>query len=84
MKEKLSFVIPCYYSEKTIGDVLKRIIATVNEDGRYDYEIICVNDGSTDGTQCHLDKDCFIVRNSYTADKHFVYLLYFYLITLLT
>ena len=31
-----------------------------------------------------LDKDCFIVRNSYTADKHFVYLLYFYLITLLT
>jgi len=38
----------------------------------------------TDATQCHLDKDCFIVRNSYTADKHFVYLLYFYLITLLT
>lgn len=37
-----------------------------------------------DNTQCHLDKDCFIVRNSYTADKHFVYLLYFYLITLLT
>lgn len=35
-------------------------------------------------SQCHLDKDCFIVRNSYTADKHFVYLLYFYLITLLT
>ena len=37
-----------------------------------------------DFSQCHLDKDCFIVRNSYTADKHFVYLLYFYLITLLT
>ena len=37
-----------------------------------------------DEYQCHLDKDCFIVRNSYTADKHFVYLLYFYLITLLT
>ena len=37
-----------------------------------------------DKMQCHLDKDCFIVRNSYTADKHFVYLLYFYLITLLT
>lgn len=37
-----------------------------------------------DYEQCHLDKDCFIVRNSYTADKHFVYLLYFYLITLLT
>lgn len=40
--------------------------------------------GSRLNAQCHLDKDCFIVRNSYTADKHFVYLLYFYLITLLT
>ena len=59
MKEKLSFVIPCYYSEKTIGDVLKRIIATVNEDGRYDYEIICVNDGSTDGTYAVLREDVY-------------------------
>lgn len=42
------------------------------------------NKSNTGTAQCHLDKDCFIVRNSYTADKHFVYLLYFYLITLLT
>lgn len=45
---------------------------------------LCEAEVGTGKTQCHLDKDCFIVRNSYTADKHFVYLLYFYLITLLT
>ena len=47
------------------------------------YKLTYVKNGGVEA-QCHLDKDCFIVRNSYTADKHFVYLLYFYLITLLT
>lgn len=54
--EKISFVIPCYYSEKTVEDVIKRIIKTVMADGNYDYEIICVNDGSTDGTYAVLRK----------------------------
>lgn len=54
--KKLSFVIPCYYSEMTIKDVVKRIVDTVNKDGRYDYEIICVNDGSKDGTYAVLRK----------------------------
>lgn len=46
----LSFVIPCYRSEKTITSVVDKIIQTVTADGRYDYEIICVNDSSPDGT----------------------------------
>ena len=41
---KLSFVIPCYRSAQSIGDVIARIERTVEQDGRYDYEIICVND----------------------------------------
>ncbi len=49
-KPILSFVIPCYRSEHTISDVIDRIIATVNSDERYDYEIICVNDCSPDST----------------------------------
>lgn len=52
--EKISFVIPCYYSERTVGDVIKRIIKTVCNNGQYDYEIICVNDGSKDGTYAVL------------------------------
>lgn len=48
--KKLSFVIPCYRSEKTVGKVVQEIIDTVEADGRYSYEIICVNDHSPDNT----------------------------------
>ena len=48
--KKLSFVIPCYRSEHSVGNVIKDIVDTVESDGRYDYEIICVNDCSPDGT----------------------------------
>ena len=47
---KLSFVIPCYRSAASIGDVVARIKKTVEQDGRYEYEIICVNDYSPDNT----------------------------------
>lgn len=46
--EKISFVIPCYGSEKTIGIVVNEIIETVTSHGGYDYEIILVNDSSPD------------------------------------
>ena len=52
----LSFVIPCYRSEKTVGNVVERIIETVQKDGRFDYEIICVNDYSPDNTYQVLKK----------------------------
>lgn len=48
--DKLSFVIPCYSSENSIEQVVKNIILTVEKDGRYQYEVICVNDGSKDRT----------------------------------
>ena len=48
--DKLSFVIPCYKSSKMISSVIDRIIQTVKSDGRYTYEIICVNDCSPDDT----------------------------------
>ena len=44
--ELLSFVIPCYRSEKTIEKVINEIISVVGE--RADYEIIEVNDCSPD------------------------------------
>ena len=46
--EKISFVIPCYRSEHTIGAVVDEIEQTVTERGGYDYEIILVNDNSPD------------------------------------
>ena len=46
----VSFVIPCYCSEKTIGSVLDEIRGAMLGLAQYDYEVILVNDGSPDNT----------------------------------
>lgn len=46
--KKLSFIIPCYGSEKTVGIVIKEIDEIVSKNDKYDYEIIAVNDHSPD------------------------------------
>lgn len=51
MKEKVSFVIPCYNSTHTIANVVREIKEVMlGPMNKYDYEIILVNDGSPDGT----------------------------------
>lgn len=45
----VSFVIPCYRSEKTISSVVADIKKTITENTDYNYEIILVNDCSPDG-----------------------------------
>lgn len=49
-KEKISVVIPCYFAEKSIVQVVEETIAEFEKANRHDYEFILVNDGSTDGT----------------------------------
>ncbi|MBQ3479796.1 MAG: glycosyltransferase [Clostridia bacterium] len=44
----ISFVIPCYNSQSTIGDVLDELKAKMTERPEYDYEIVTVNDRSPD------------------------------------
>ena len=56
--EKISFVIPCYRSEKTIPIVVKEIVDTVTAHGGYDYEIILVNDSSPDNVMSSIDALC--------------------------
>ena len=41
----VSFVIPCYHSEKTIEGVVNEIDAAMKELPQYTHEIIMVNDG---------------------------------------
>lgn len=48
VKKRISFVIPCYRSEKTIREVIDEIIRVVSEKKEYDYEVLCVNDCSPD------------------------------------
>ena len=46
----VSFVIPCYRSEKTLSGVVDEIESTMDEIGKYGYEIVLVNDSSPDNT----------------------------------
>lgn len=48
--DKVSFVIPCYRSELTLAHVVEEICGTMAQLGRYEYEIVLVNDCSPDGT----------------------------------
>ena len=56
IKNLISFVIPCYRSEATIQKVTDEIIEIVGQRAQYDYEIICVNDGSPDNVYEVLQK----------------------------
>ena len=46
----ISFVIPCYRSEKTISAVVEEIRNKMKELSKYSYEIILINDCSPDNT----------------------------------
>ncbi len=49
--KKISVIIPCYNCEALIGETLECLL---NQTYR-DFEVICVNDGSTDGTRSVLE-----------------------------
>jgi len=46
--KKISILIPCYNSERTIEHVVNEIVETLSKFKSYDYEIILVNDDSPD------------------------------------
>lgn len=50
MRQTLSFVIPCYRSEATLAEVVRGLVSTVEADGRFDFEILLVNDNPPDAT----------------------------------
>lgn len=56
MNKKISFIIPCYGSEKTVEIVINEIDEVVKKEGRYDYEVIAVNDHSPDNVWDVLKK----------------------------
>lgn len=55
---KVSFVIPCYNSSKTIAAVVREIEDSMSELASYDYEIVLVNDCSPDQTFSTIKQLC--------------------------
>ncbi|MCM1086937.1 MAG: glycosyltransferase family 2 protein [Muribaculaceae bacterium] len=58
MSQTISFVIPCYHSARTIESVVEEVSTTMKGLPEYAYEIILVNDGSTDDTFEVIRKIC--------------------------
>lgn len=55
---KISFVIPCYRSEKTIEGVVSEIRAVVSQRPEFDYEVVMVSDHSPDGVYGVIERMC--------------------------
>lgn len=56
--KKVSFVIPCYHSEHTLPHVINEIDDKMKTLEQYSYEIILVNDCSTDNTLGTIRRLC--------------------------
>lgn len=54
--KKISAIIPMYYEEEVINECYKRMTEVLSKISNYDYEIICINDGSRDKTLEKLDE----------------------------
>lgn len=63
LNDKISVILPTYNEEKAVGSVIDEIMAVMNEKG-YDFEIIVVDDGSTDGTpEIVKEKNVILLRH---------------------
>lgn len=63
----LSFIVPVYNTEKYLRDCLDSLIS--QDVSKEDYEIICVNDGSTDGSLTILQEYAAENRNIHIINK---------------
>ena len=64
-RKTISFVIPCYKSEGSVGLVIDEIRDVVSQRPEFDYQIIAVNDCSPDGL---LD----VIRDYAARDEHVI------------
>jgi dolichol-phosphate mannosyltransferase len=52
----VSVIIPCFNEEKVIKDTARRLSSVLNREEGIEYELVFVNDGSTDETQATLQR----------------------------
>ncbi len=74
--KKISYIIPCYRSSKTLDSVVNEIDTTMVRNDNYVYEIILVNDGSPDNTfeviseLCHTNNNIIGINMSKNFGQH--------------
>lgn len=56
MKELISLVVPMYFEEEVADECYKRLTKVMSTVEEYDYELVFVNDGSTDKTLSILEE----------------------------
>ena len=66
---QISIIIPVYNEDKSILEVLKRIHATV--DSQNNFEIIVINDGSTDNTLKVLEENKNLYNQLITYERNY-------------
>lgn len=49
-KKKVTLLIPCFNEEQVLPLLIEKVYSVVQENGDYNYELLFINDGSTDST----------------------------------
>ena len=66
---KISIIIPCYNEKNTLIKIINKIILSLNNHNFKFYEILIVDDGSSDGTT-EIIKDNFSIKNNFKTFFH--------------
>ena len=66
---KISIIIPCYNEKNTLIKIINKIILSLNNYNFKSYEILIVDDGSSDGTT-EIIKENFSIKNNFKTFFH--------------
>ena len=66
---KISIIIPCYNEKNTLIKIINRVILSLNNHNFKSYEILIVDDGSSDGTT-EIIKENFSIKNNFKTFFH--------------
>ena len=66
---KISIIIPCYNEKNTLINIINKIILSLNNHKFKFYEILIVDDGSSDGTT-EIIKENFSIKNNFKTFFH--------------
>ena len=72
---KVSMVVPLYYEERTIINILSKIQDEIKKLDRFNFEVIVINDGSNDNSK-KLLKENSSLYNTLISLKIFLTIFY--------